>query len=579
MKIPTLLIVLGFTGAVPDLIGAQVLAEIRGPRVASLELRGFELKTSGTGSRPQVRIDAKALVSLTDKEPHSTAWVLDANSREVVWNMTDADPLWDRWGLRSYEQVLELPPGSYEVYYATYPLVRNAETRGWWQGAARLIARALGRRLNDENSLKELGLQVRLVTGQGKGIDLEALTRARKRRNRNLFLSLEGSADSTSLERGFVLDRPLEIELYAVGELYTDGRYDYGWILNADTHEEVWRFTHEDSEPAGGAPKNRRVRQTLRLDAGRYAAFYVTDSSHSPAEWNALPPYDPSAWGLTLRVKRPEDRRYARTFRYDHLPGDRVIVKIVGLKNDECQSQGFTLTAPMKVQIYALGEGNKSGMADYGWMVDARTRRQVWSMEYERTTHGGGHNKNRLADEVTHLEPGSYIVTFMTNGSHAFDDWDTYPPSHPERWGITLFALGEFDPDQVTSYSGQDDSAILARIARARDEAHLRKDFTLEQQTLVAIYAVGEGTDGQMHDYGWIEDDDGQVVWKMTFAKTRSAGGSPKNRVYQGNLTLEAGEYTLRYQTDESHSYGNWNAAPPHDPDGWGIQIARIDEP
>ena len=79
-----------------------------------------------------------------------------------------------------------------------------------------------------------------------------------------------------------------------------------------------------------------------------------------------------------------------------------------------------------------------------------------------------------------------------------------------------------------------------------------------------------------MADYGWIEDaKSGRRVWEMTYRTTEHAGGASKNRRFEGAIKLPAGNYVLRYETDGSHSFGNWNAAPPDDPEAWGITVSK----
>jgi hypothetical protein len=79
-----------------------------------------------------------------------------------------------------------------------------------------------------------------------------------------------------------------------------------------------------------------------------------------------------------------------------------------------------------------------------------------------------------------------------------------------------------------------------------------------------------------MFDYGWIEDADGRTVWKMKYDETEPAGGSEKNRVFDGVITLPAGNYVLHFRSDGSHSYHDWNADPPYDPESWGISVYRM---
>ena len=291
-----------------------------------------------------------------------------------------------------------------------------------------------------------------------------------------------------------------------------------------------------------------------------------------------MPPHDPAFWGLTLWLKDPESRQYASTYEYRHLPDDElVIAELTRMRDGEHRTHGFTLTRPLDVRVYALGEGTKHGMADYGWIMNARTRQKVWAMEYEHTEPGGGSGKNRLIDEVIRLEPGSYIVAFVTDGSHSYRDWNASPPTYQERWGISVFGGEGFDPSVVTEYREEDDPGVLARIARVKSDSHRRRDFTVESPSEVSVYALGEGTHGEMYDYAWIEDARGDVIWEMTYPMTDRAGGASKNRLYQGTLKLEPGDYTLHYRSDDSHAYRDWNASPPHDPDAWGVQIALVD--
>ena len=42
-------------------------------------------------------------------------------------------------------------------------------------------------------------------------------------------------------------------------------------------------------------------------------------------------------------------------------------------------------------------------------------------------------------------------------------------------------------------------------------------------------------------------------------------------------LLLEKGEYRLRYKSDDSHSFGDWNTDPPEYPQYWGITLYRDD--
>jgi hypothetical protein len=75
-------------------------------------------------------------------------------------------------------------------------------------------------------------------------------------------------------------------------------------------------------------------------------------------------------------------------------------------------------------------------------------------------------------------------------------------------------------------------------------------------------------------DYGWIEDDKGNTVWNMNVLHSKYAGGSVKNQKIDTTIFLKAGKYILKYHTDESHSYNNWDDDPPKTP-FYGIKVYK----
>ena len=560
--------------AVPASTEAAVLASIEGLEAGDIEVRGFELTRS-----QEVTIQALALAS-RDRERENfylaDAWVLDAESREVVWQLADARSKARGRSPRKIDEKLRLGAGTYEAFYATYPTSYSSEYQGWWESAARTLSRMFG--WDDEQdyeyAVSELSLK---IEGEGRRLSKSAVAEVRDELAERALVSLPARSDNSSEYYGFVFEKPMDLEVYALGELGKSSGLDFGWIINTETREKVWQLTWESSEAAGGAKKNRMVHDRMHFPAGTYAAHFVTDDSHSPERWNALPPRDPAFWGLTLWATDPQQKRYVKRYDYQHMPGEQqVIAELTRLRDDDHRSWGFTLEEPMDVRIYAVGEGTPAGMADGGWIVDARTRQKIWAMDYERTEHAGGGTKNRVADEMLRLEAGSYVVSFATDGSHAYRDWNTAPPTYPERWGITIFGEKGFDRSAIREYRVEDDVAVLARISRVRSDSHRRLEFVVERKAEVSVYALGEGIDDEMYDYAWLEDKKGRVVWEMTYPMTDSAGGASKNRRYHGILELVPGDYTLHYRTDDSHAYKDWNDSPPNDPESWGVQVALV---
>ena len=212
--------------------------------------------------------------------------------------------------------------------------------------------------------------------------------------------------------------------------------HEYGGILDARTRARVWEMSRDKSQFAGGARKNRRQVETITLPAGDYEAAFVTDDSHSPADWNAAPPCDPGMYGLTLSL--PADADLAAVSLAKSMTW-APLAELVRIGNDQDRSAAFTLAAARTVRVYAIAEGSGDEMADEAWVEDAAGKR-VWTMVYDHTLFAGGASKNRLADEVVSLPKGTYTLRVRTDDSHAYGHWNSDPPWDPEHYGVTVYA-------------------------------------------------------------------------------------------------------------------------------------------
>ena len=116
---------------------------------------------------------------------------------------------------------------------------------------------------------------------------------------------------------------------------------------------------------------------------------------------------------------------------------------------------------------------------------------------------------------------------------------------------------------------------VIAQIVQVLDNEDKTVAFSLPSSQEVRIFAIGEGQGGEMFDYGWIENTDkGLPVWEMQEPKTTHAGGAGKNRKVDVVITLPAGNYKLRYKSDDSHAFDHWNSLPP-DINFWGIAVYK----
>ena len=562
--------------AAPAVSYGKILTEL--DRIAPRELAvgGFVLN-----SKQKVSIEAVGFRYRSHRHDarFSSAWILDAETREAVWELADADSEKKSRHLREYHDKITLPRGRYEVYYSSFPhSYRNDWDVDSFGDFISGIFHGFGSWDFDYDDYRRACREFSIVvSGDGESRSRDEIESFHDELRKDALVSVTGIEENRYESIGLNLDKKTDLEIYAIGEMRRDGEYDCSWIVDTETHKRVWEFDYHNSDPAGGAKKNRMSKDDVTLPAGSYAVFCVTDDSHHAGDWNTSPPDDPFFWGLTIKVADSKMKKHARTSEYENIDRDRVIVELVGLGDSDYQNQGFSLKKDMKLRLYAIGEGDDGDMYDYGWIMDADSREIVWEMDYYDSDHAGGAKKNRLVDVVVELDKGDYVACAATDGSHSCDEWNAAPPYDRVRWGLTVMLTGGSSKD-VAEYDEKDDESVLTSIVGVGDDERKRERFTLDRDAKVRIYALGEGTGGHMHDYAWIEDArTGRVVWEMTYRMTDHAGGARKNRVFDGTVSLDAGEYVVFYESDGSHSFDGWNARPPADRWNWGVTV-RTDE-
>ncbi len=137
-------------------------------------------------------------------------------------------------------------------------------------------------------------------------------------------------------------------------------------------------------------------------------------------------------------------------------------------------------------------------------------------------------------------------------------------------------------PEELNSLVTEllESEARIAAIEQVDDYQNLTHTFEIDEAGTYLIVVVGEGLDDMMFDYGWLEDAAGSPVWSAEdFNSSFHAGGAAKNRMFLDEITLDEGVYHLRYQSDASHSYENWNQPPPTFAGLWGIALLKRDDP
>ena len=121
--------------------------------VSMRDLSPHELRTQGFAltSAQTVQIEAVGAAESHDKnvfirggerDPgywRGNAWILNARTRAVVWELRRSDTKGARRDLERFDGALRLPAGEYEVYYASYSGVYGQKSGGlsWLIGSRR----------------------------------------------------------------------------------------------------------------------------------------------------------------------------------------------------------------------------------------------------------------------------------------------------------------------------------------------------------------------------------------------------------------------------------------------------------
>lgn len=524
------------------------------------------------------------------EEMYAAGWIIDATTRDVVWNMT-MDNTSGRSDHRSCEKDITLKKGSYEVYYMAYGYASgtgvsrwsiNIDRRKTYHSSDRILGGLLDVFRDDSKERYDefmdyakdtWGMTLSVEAGEESSVQkFEA-----PRKDERAIIAETGVGDDVVFRKDLKVDREVRVHIYAIGEGQKGNDVDdFGWLVNTDTRERVWDMNLKDVDRAGGARKNIKYEGDVTLPKGEYELYYVTDGTHSNDDWNARPPFDPFNYGVTVSVIDEKDRDAIKVLS-PNKEDKNVIVKLTEMRDNDYKSAGFSVKEDTKVRIYALGEAEGDEMADYGWILNAKTREKVWKMDRDDSFHAGGADKNRLFDAIISLPKGDYLACYQTDGSHSYDNWNADAPFDPEHWGMTIMGAGDdFNAKTVSTFNEDEDKGVVAQLIRVRDDEHVHQRFTLDSRTTVRIYAIGEADGDEMADYGWIKNTEtGENVWTMDYDATKWAGGAKKNRLFDKTITLDKGEYELNFRTDGSHAFNDWNDDPPDDRSHWGITLYK----
>jgi hypothetical protein len=386
----------------------------------------------------------------------------------------------------------------------------------------------------------------------------------------------------------FTLDVPASFFVEAVGSFETTAPAGplaaYGWILSRDTREIAWRMDPTRIERDNGTLA--RVRDSLRLPAGVYDVFFTTygstPESRRGASFLGLKHHwtnDEDDWQMTLTpAEAAVEARVITGEKTENLAPDGpglVWTAAPANRRNHTASFLFQTTDTLTLNLYAVGEICDEGRrpCDYGRLENAASGERIWEMRRDNTRPAGGWSANRRFRGDVTLAPGVYRASFETDGRHHYDHWRANPPYDPAAWGLTLHTA---NPAAVTAFDPWRMRRPLILLTEVPNDALRTAQFVVTRPLRLIVYALGEISDsGSPYDYAWIEDNvSGRRIWEMTRDASQYAGsGESSNRVEIAFLKLDPGTYTLAYQTDGSHAFGDWrNGEPPHS-ERWGVTL------
>ena len=393
--------------------------------------------------------------------------------------------------------------------------------------------------------------------------------------------------------RGFQTDRPTRITIDAVGSFNSSEEREeelaaYGWLLDRASREVVWQMDPRQAIREHGSLA--AVRDTILLEAGTYDVYFTSFGNRDhyrsgigildrilgvESAWRG----DDDRWKLIVR-KAPGEATEITVFEDesdDSLAPTHpdLVWSTAPMKGYRQEEYVFQVSDPAQLSIYALGEFGSDPM-DYGWVENATSEERIWEMTLGNTEPAGGWDVNRRFRDTISVARGIYRAVYQTDPRQSWSDWVGNPPFDPAGWGITLAAT---PASAVSPFDPLTTRTPIVELTRVRDDERRQAQFKVNEPARLVAYAVGEIGRSSRYDWAWLRNNDSQeVVWEMTYSRSRQSGEDDSNRSELAFMTLEPGTYTLGYESDDSHSYDSWLHGRPEHPDRWGVTLFPVAE-
>jgi hypothetical protein len=157
-------------------------------------------------------------------------------------------------------------------------------------------------------------------------------------------------------------------------------------------------------------------------------------------------------WAASVET-RTESSTPTRSSTFDKYDKLQIVASIDNLGNNRYEIVELTLEQDRILRLYAIGEGVRSGMRNFGGIENAQTGQLVWVMHHFSTIHAGGAEKNRKVDRLLPLPAGIYRLHFKTDHAHANNSWNEAMPDH--NWcGIRLYDETALHTERLSDFWG-----------------------------------------------------------------------------------------------------------------------------
>lgn len=159
---------------------------------------------------------------------------------------------------------------------------------------------------------------------------------------------------------------------------------------------------------------------------------------------------DEGTASIEIRTDPSRPNRSSSFEKYNNL---QIVASIDNPGNNRYEIVEFSLEHHRILRLYAIGEGDRTGMRDFGGIENAQTGQLIWVMHHISTVHAGGAEKNRKVNRLLPLLAGNYRLHFKTDPAHTHNRWNDAIPDH--NWsGIRLYDETALHTERLDDFWG-----------------------------------------------------------------------------------------------------------------------------